>query len=376
MGQKQRIQKTLLRQLRDLDDHLFLLRESLHGLRQESAYLKSLSAELRVLVCSSFRTEGLLWRLLDKLNVSDSLHLSVPGELDKDHPLARGMIIAFVPLLRGRDAPPGVVADYYPLRRIIKDTEPVYVKLKGLTHEYLIKAVAQQMGSAHEDEGVEPSLATLSELFIGGVEPYVRILAFDAELVLQVGERVLLRAESVHRFKRKQRTAGEGDVTLVVRMGLRETLGARIPVFTFRSDIAESEVTGLAGPQSFVFTVQKSGCQVADIVVPYPEKWELNQDAVFAFSYSSAVRQARAISSDLFRAEPVSCDLGSVDAREIGKPSLDPIGEGFVYIQLLMSYARLLSARDCRELCDLSPSDFGGDWSSAEAPRGAGPFPD
>ena len=52
----QRIPKTVERKLADLDDHLSLLDEGVRRLQAgESAYLKAISAELRVLVCYSER---------------------------------------------------------------------------------------------------------------------------------------------------------------------------------------------------------------------------------------------------------------------------------------------------------------------------------
>ena len=78
-----------------------LLRGNLHGLRENLAYLKDISARLRVLVCSSSGTEGLLWRLVDELGVDDKIFLHVPGKLKRDHPLAKGLQFAIVPIQRG-----------------------------------------------------------------------------------------------------------------------------------------------------------------------------------------------------------------------------------------------------------------------------------
>ena len=71
MTRQDRPRKTLARKLRDLDDHLHFLKESLLKLATgDLAYLKPMAAELRVLVCKSSGTEGLLWRLAEELNLS------------------------------------------------------------------------------------------------------------------------------------------------------------------------------------------------------------------------------------------------------------------------------------------------------------------
>ena len=66
---------------------------------------------------------------------------------------------------------------YTTIKEIMKRQEAVYIAGKGLSREYLIKAVAQQMGSAHEDEGIEPVLVELGDIFINGVQPYISIRA-------------------------------------------------------------------------------------------------------------------------------------------------------------------------------------------------------
>jgi hypothetical protein len=107
MGKRLRIPKTLEQKLSDLDAHLFLLREHWNDLRENTSHLKVISAELRTLVCFSSDREGLLWRLADELGVDDNIFLHVPGKLKRDHPLAKGLHFAIVPIQRGVKATPG-----------------------------------------------------------------------------------------------------------------------------------------------------------------------------------------------------------------------------------------------------------------------------
>lgn len=86
----------------DLEEHLFLLQQSLRGLRKgQSAYLKSLSTELRVLVCFSSNTEGLLWQLTEELNIQDEVFVHQPFKgVKKNHPLFSKNPLLFVPIVR------------------------------------------------------------------------------------------------------------------------------------------------------------------------------------------------------------------------------------------------------------------------------------
>ena len=161
--------KSLQQKLLDLDAHLFLLREHLHKLRESPSHLKVIAAELRTLVCRSSGTDGLLLRLSTELGVSDEVALHLPGKLIQDHPLVQGLQFLIVPIFRAGKGDHRLAPDNYSLQDVIKEGEAVVALGKPLTHEYLIKAIAQQMGSAHEDEGIEPALTQLAGVFINGV---------------------------------------------------------------------------------------------------------------------------------------------------------------------------------------------------------------
>lgn len=201
-----RIRKSLLEQLGDLDDHLYLLRKNLLELQKDEAHIKVIATELRLLVCLSSGTEGLLWRMVERMDVSDAVNLQLAGNIDVNHPFAAKIPIptfAFVPIQRAGLGHPDLPSHSYSLRKVIKYCDAIFVTGKGLTHEYLIKAIAQQIGSAHEDNAIELPLATLKAMFINGTKPYIPILTLVSELVLEVGERVLSKAEGSHGFKRR-----------------------------------------------------------------------------------------------------------------------------------------------------------------------------
>jgi len=144
--------------------------------------------------------------MVKRMDVSDAVELQLAGNVDKNHPFANGLTFAFVPIQRAGFGHPDLPSRSYSLRKVIKHCDAIFVTGKGLTHEYLIKAIAQQIGSAHEDNTIELSLATLKVIFINGTQPYIPILTLVSELVLEIGERVLTKAEGSYGFKRKIRS--------------------------------------------------------------------------------------------------------------------------------------------------------------------------
>lgn len=208
MSRRDRPKKTLARKLRDLEDHLHFLNESLAKLVSgDEAYLKPLAAELRVLACKSSGTEGLLWRVLDELKVNDAVHLQLAGNLDRDHPLTQNLQFLFAPVRRAGYGDPRLPPGQYSLKAIIKECEAAVVSGTGYTHEKLIRAVAEQMGSAHEDDGAAPHLIELIGTVVSDQPAIVTVLVSDSELVLEVGERALSAAAAKGDFVRRMRPA-------------------------------------------------------------------------------------------------------------------------------------------------------------------------
>jgi len=206
MTRNDRPRKTLARKLRDLDDHLHFLNEALQKLHAgDFAYLKQIAAELRVLVCMASRTEGLLWRLIEELKLCDAVHVHLAGNLDRAHSLADSLQFIFAPVLPAGKGAPRFTPRYYSLKAIIKEHEVLVVSGKGYSHESLIRAVAEQMGSAHEDDGAAPHLIELSNILVSNRPALVSVLSSDAELVLDVGNRALSKADGKYDFVRSKR---------------------------------------------------------------------------------------------------------------------------------------------------------------------------
>jgi hypothetical protein len=372
---RSRIPKTLEEKLHDLDAHLFLLSGHLHKLRESPSHLKVISAELRTLVCFSSHTEGLLLRLIEELGVDDKIFLHIPGKLTKDHPLARGLQFVLIPIQRGGKGDHRLPPHYYSLKKIIRDTEALVAEGKPLTHEDLIKAVAQQMGTSHEAEGLEPVLVNLKSILINGVEPFIPVLALDAELTLEIGERVIETAEKQSIFKRQPHEHNHGNVSLVVRLRIKQILDSRIPLFRFHSYISDVDLSAAAGPTGIAFTLFKHGAEVAELVAKYPANLVPGDDAVFVLSYCSRTRQARTITNGHADEIMDDCDIGWVHAGDLVLEENHVNHIDFIVKHFLLTYEILLSPQDSKALHELPPNGYGL-WKYSKELEEQGIFPE
>jgi hypothetical protein len=98
---------------------------------------------------------------------------------------------------------------------------------------------------------------------------------------------------------------------------------------------------------------------VKEIYAQYPDEWQFNTDAVFVFSYCSHKRLAHAISNDKSQDDGIECDIGYFHANEIRLEEVTKGYEEFVYKQFVLSYAQLLSPKDCLGILDLPPDAYG-----------------
>lgn len=347
MSKQHRIPKPLGRNLAEIEDHLYLVRVHLRGLATDLAHIKALATELRALVCLSSGTEGLLWRLIDNLGVSDEVTLHLAGSVNPDHPLARSLkfAVAFIQRPGPHSDPKLPPAHVYSLRDVIKGAEAVWVLgMKGYTHESLIKVIAQQAGSAHEAEGVEPGLSALEDILINGIHPYVPILVTDAELTLEVGERVLEAAEKAGKYRRRRFSK---PLTLSVHVRLRELPAGTVPLALFEAPISGLRVAVRMRPTSVGFLLTKRDQASVELSTPLPPNWRAGEDAVFAVTYEHEARRIQAMSPGRPGDVLAPCDLGFVegDLRLLDLPNeAGPfIERRAVYIhEVLMSPADLI----------------------------------
>jgi hypothetical protein len=205
MTNKSRIKKTLARKLSDLDDHLYFLKDSLAKLISgDPSYIKQVAAELRVLVCKA-GVEGLMWRVNEEIEALDIVSVHLPGDVNREHPLTKDLKFFFVPLRRSGLGDPRLIPGEYSLKEIVKNSEAIMVSGDTHTYENLIRSISEQMGSAHEDEGVTPFLVELSNTVLSDQAALSATLISIADLVIEVGERILGQVVNDSDFSRKNR---------------------------------------------------------------------------------------------------------------------------------------------------------------------------
>lgn len=179
----------------------------------------------------------------------------------------------------------------------------------------------------------------------------IKILAFDAELTLQIGERVLDEAISNHQYIRSKRVSEIGDVSIIVRLQKRDEFAGEFHLVAFRSAISEIDIEVSCAPNSLKFKAFKRGLAVGKLSCSYPVRWDDAPLSVFAFEYSSNSQQASLITNglDQGRVTDQFC-LGWLSASEIcpvtSKSQLDYRGNPFFEIGGFIIYSRFLTTED------------------------------
>jgi len=353
MSRRNRLPKPVSRLIQELEGHLSILRDNYRRMRADRALVGLVAATLRVLVCRSSGTEGLLWRLAERLTVSDEVLLHTHGGVNPDLPLAKGLRLCVVPIQR-----PGSMADpkfteKFPvqqesLRDVIKTCEAVFTLGKSLTHEAIIKKIAEQIGTAHSDDGIEPGLATIEEVLFFGRPMYVDILELLSELAMEVGERVIACAVSVGDYRRERFSP---LMTISGHVCLREIPLGRVGVLSMRSHTAALLVEAFLHPQTFAFKVTKDGQNSTELSVPLPQDWAPGDDVAFCLSYDQKVRRLWTLGPHVTGDVSDDCDLGFVDGLS---PSGQPDGvsgsEPYILTKHLTVHTREFSPEQVAQL--------------------------
>jgi hypothetical protein len=260
------------------------------------------------------------------------------------------------------------------LQEIIKHAEALVAAGEPITHEKLIKMVAQQIGTAHEDDSVDPALVDLRSILVGGIEPLVPVLATDAELVLEIGERVLDTAEKQIDFLRPTHRQNYGNLSIVTRIRGKQLIVGRLPIFRLHSYVSDVDVRISVGPGGVAFLLRKGNGEEVELLAPYPKAWQPGSDAVFVLSYCSRTRQGRTITNG--DASPArSCNIGWVHAPELVVEEVSPRYLDLLEKQFLLTYERLLSPQDAKGLSELPPDGYGL-WKFSDEIEARGPFPE
>jgi hypothetical protein len=342
------VKRPLAEKLEAFDDHLFLLRDALHNVPRDDARFKVLASELRLLICKSSGTEGLLWRLTREMGVDERVHVHVPGTVNLDDPLVKGLRFLFMPLLRAGAAHPSMPVGHVSFRVLVKQSPAIFVDGEHLTHEKIIGLVANQIGSSHEADDLSPKLQFFRR----------NLLINDRPAFFDILARVISSAEAALSFKRKSRAReGYGDLSITTRLQLKHLVKEPICVATFHSAVSNINVQIIMTETAIRYQFTKSGVSVGAVDAPVPAEWTPGTSAAFCISYSSTHQKARAIINDVPMRE-VELPLGFVDVREMVRI---PTPETSVLLkELIAGHERLLRPDEVRTLAEGKPPYFGG----------------
>lgn len=238
------IPKSPEQKLSALEDHLHLLHLTLGQLTSgDPAHLRALAGQLRALVCMSAGLSGLLWRLRDELAVDDTVHIRYPGKVDKTKLYARGGV--HVQTLTDVEVLHAVPRQGWALREHIREHEACFVDGTSLTHEALISRLANEAGTAHEADGISKDIAKLNSIRMGDTQSYFQVLATDARLVLEVGERII-QAGVASEYVRRRRAIDQPPPTAIQQVR-----------FTGALELPQIDVQGNEGSILFLLTTDR-----------------------------------------------------------------------------------------------------------------------
>jgi hypothetical protein len=200
MVRKTRIEKPPEQRLNECETHLYFLWDARRLYRAQKDRYKQIAAELRVLVGDHKPKRRLLLSLMNEFGFSfevgwrdDPEHQALTEEVQQ----ALGDEAKLAEVLKKQAAFRRVV--HFP--EYVEKALAVYVAPYDYSYRDLVLAVAQQLGSGHEDTAVDEPLLQLRQYVIGGDEGHIAPLINFADLVLEVGISFIAFVADEHGYK-------------------------------------------------------------------------------------------------------------------------------------------------------------------------------
>jgi hypothetical protein len=211
---KQRISRTNKELTQSMEAHLYFLWEARQRYPEQPDRYKQMATELRVLVCKTRTNQPLLLDLMDRYGFS--YEVQPPGPpLDKQ-PITLVDDLAPEKLAEsgkesanlGDEATLKKQLDKQialrrplPFREYVDRALAVFIRPHAYSYRELTLAIAQQLGSSHEDSEVDESIVQLANMYIGGHAGHVAPLMGFANRVITVGSKFLEFLHLEHGYK-------------------------------------------------------------------------------------------------------------------------------------------------------------------------------
>lgn len=368
-----RVPKTIDQQVLELEYHAHEVRRCLGTLRHSVDNIRTLATELRVLLCLSSGTDGLLWRVLARLNISDSVAIHVPMKINESHPFSSRMAFFCAPLVRANiwtSPPPKANISF---RQVIK--EHVFAFAGGIrfTHEELIRKVAEQTGSGHESEDVEVAIVELFDTVIGDVQVPVHAICTYAWLAVELSERAIEHFAKNNEFKRRTLSPHDGEMTLVVGLRIDSLPAELITTVEARADPYELELAATIDPQGFSFRISRPNGLFFEVRTPHLQAADDRNLYLYSFAYSSQLRQFR-VSSSHWSGQVEALDLGWIDGTAFAVKANGIKFGDIASFRLAVLLEELLGQEHLRAMHDAPDGTFGM-LEDTELAKARGVFP-
>lgn len=219
---KPRVSKTSAERLVDCETHLYFLWDALRLYPKERDRFKQIAAELRILVCETRKNKPLLLNLMDEFAFVYEVQppgMSASGPPLKPQPLpmvgwredpihaeiserlSRAIESGDTAQMKEIDRRLAELAKPIPFREWINRGLAVFIAPYDYSHRELVLAIAQQLGSSHEDDSVEEPILRLQQIYIGGQRGDLAPMIVFANDVLSVGVAFIRHVESDHSFQ-------------------------------------------------------------------------------------------------------------------------------------------------------------------------------
>lgn len=210
----EKVSKTIKGRLYDCEAHLYFLWDARRLCKEQRDRYKQVAAELRVLVADHAPKNRLLLTMMEEFKFE--YEVQPPGPPLNKEP---------IPMVGWREDPDqqaltkqveeamgdpkkmkASLAAQEALRKSVSLTEyierglAVYIKPYDYSFGRLVRDIAQQIGSGHEDSKVDAPIAHMSNIVIGGEESHIVTLLNFADLINHVGQLFIGHLVQEHDF--------------------------------------------------------------------------------------------------------------------------------------------------------------------------------
>lgn len=169
---------------------------------------KQIATELRVLVCEFGSHKPLLLDLMDEYGFTydiqprdnnpipliswqdDPTHKQIGKLLSEDRIDEANKLIS-------------TIRKPITLRDFVNYGLAIYIKPNSISHHDMVRKIAEQEGSAHEDRGVDIDVAQSKRIHLGGEELHIAALIVFARLINSIGQEFVCFLDKEKTYKPK-----------------------------------------------------------------------------------------------------------------------------------------------------------------------------